>query len=223
MHRLCRLSAATLAAAIPFAPALHAQTSVPPNKAQHFKDTSILKPPAGQKVAIVEFEDLECPACAHAFPFVHQALNHYHLAFVRHDFQIPGHIWSHDAAIYARYMEAKFGVEYATDYRRQVFASQYRISSKDDLKAFTDKYLKEHGNNSLPFAMDPKLGEAVDADTELGRKLGLDHTPTIVVVTPDHWIDVEDIDQLYTAIDQAQAEAGVAKPAAAAHRTAAHK
>ena len=36
-----------------------AQTSVPPNQVSPFKDTSILKPPAGSKVAISEFEDLE--------------------------------------------------------------------------------------------------------------------------------------------------------------------
>ena len=36
-----------------------------------FQDTSMLKPPAGAKVAIYEFDDLECPACAHALPIVH--------------------------------------------------------------------------------------------------------------------------------------------------------
>ena len=53
-----------------------AQTSVPPNQVTNFIDTSMLKPPAGAKVAIIEWEDLECPACAHAFPFVHQAADH---------------------------------------------------------------------------------------------------------------------------------------------------
>ena len=33
-------------------------------------DASLLKPPPGAKVAIVMFEDLECPECARAYPLV---------------------------------------------------------------------------------------------------------------------------------------------------------
>ena len=43
-----------------------AQFSAPPSTGNAFKDTSSLKPPAGAKIAIIKFEDLECPACAHA-------------------------------------------------------------------------------------------------------------------------------------------------------------
>ena len=35
-----------------------------PNAGFPFKDTSMLKPPAGARVAIYEFEDMECPLCA---------------------------------------------------------------------------------------------------------------------------------------------------------------
>ena len=52
--------------------AVHAQTAVG-GQGDPFKDTSMLKPPPGVKVAIIEWEDLECPACAHAFPTVHAA------------------------------------------------------------------------------------------------------------------------------------------------------
>ncbi len=37
----------------------------------------MVKPPAGARVAIYEFEDLECPACAHAYPIVHAAIDKY--------------------------------------------------------------------------------------------------------------------------------------------------
>lgn len=33
------------------------------------KDSSMLKPPAGYRVAVLEWEDLECPDCARAFPW----------------------------------------------------------------------------------------------------------------------------------------------------------
>ena len=32
----------------------------------NFRDTTVLRPPAGSKVAIIVFEDLGCPACARA-------------------------------------------------------------------------------------------------------------------------------------------------------------
>ena len=99
-----------------------AQTAVG-GQASAFKDTSLLKPPAGAKVAIVEWEDLECPACAHAFPLVHQAIDHYHIPLVRYDFLIPGHIWSKQAAVNARYLQDKVAADLATEYRREVFAS----------------------------------------------------------------------------------------------------
>ncbi|HVG26638.1 MAG TPA: thioredoxin domain-containing protein [Acidobacteriaceae bacterium] len=204
-----------------------AQTSVPPNQVDHFTDTSMLKPPTGAKVAIVEWEDLECPACAHAFPFVHQAVSHYKIPLVRYDFLIPGHMWSHQAALYARYMQDKIAPDFAEDYRRQVFSSQYRIASQDDLVNFTKQYMSSHGKQ-LPFVVDPsgQLEREVQAEVNLGKKLNLQYTPTIVVVTPTRWIQVKDVSELYSAIDQAMASTGApAKTAAApAHRTAtAHK
>jgi protein-disulfide isomerase len=200
-----------------------AQTSVPPNQVSPYKDTSMLKPPAGAKVAVIEWEDLECPACAHAFPVVHDAIAKYHVPLVRYDFLIPGHIWSRTAAIYARWMQDTFGAEYATEFRREVFASQYRINSQDDIKQFTSDFLRNHGGKSLPFVVDPtgRFTREVEADAALGNKLGLQETPTIIVVTPHHWIQVKDTMQLYTAIDQANAE--VAHEAPAVHHTAAHK
>ncbi len=183
-----------------------AQTSVPPNQVTPFTDTSMLKPPPGVKVAIIEWEDLECPACAHAFPFVHAAMAQYHIPLVRYDFQIPGHIWSHEASIYARYLQDKVSPEMATDYRRQVFASQFRISSKDDLNKFTQQFFTSHGKQ-MPFVVDPtgQLAREVDADRNLGDKLGLHETPTIIVVTPKGWIQVRDVNNLYQAIDKAEA------------------
>ena len=198
-----------------------AQTSVPPNQVTAFTDTSILKPPPGAKVAIMEWEDLECPACAHAFPIVHTALDHYHIPLVRYDFLIPGHVWSKQAAVYARYIQDKVSPEVAVDYRRQVFASQYKIASLDDLNHFTQQFFTAHGKQ-MPFVVDPtgQFLKEVMADDQLGQRLGLRETPTIVVVTPKGWIQVKDVMDLYQAIDQA--EAATATPGApAAHRTTA--
>jgi protein-disulfide isomerase len=172
----------------------------------------MLVPPPGVKVALIEWEDLECPACAHAFPIVHTAMKQYNIPLLRHDFQIPGHLWSHEASIYARYLQDKVSMELATDYRRQVFASQYRIASKDDLDKFTQNFFTAHGQK-IPFVIDPtgQLQKEVDVDKALGDKLGLTETPTLVVVTPKGWIQVKDVSQLDQAIDQAMAMMGIRK------------
>jgi len=227
--RLSALRRLALAALIVFAPvgilSASAQTAVG-GQVDHFTDTSMLKPPAGDKIALIEWEDLECPACAHAFPFVHQALNHYHIPYVRYDFLIPNHVWSHQAAIYARYMQDKISPDFAEDYRRQVFANQYRIASQDDLLNFTKQYMSSHGKQ-MPFVVDPtgQFEREVQADTNLGKKLGLQYTPTIVVATQHKWIEVKDVSDLYSAIDQALASIGQQSgttPSAAHRTTAAH-
>ena len=65
------------------------------------------------------------------------------------------------------------------------------------------------------------LAKEVAADNNLGLKLGLSETPTIIVTTPKGWIQVKDVSDLYQAIDEA--EAMVASTPAAAHHTVAHK
>ena len=187
-----------------------------------FKDTSMLKPPAGAKVAIVEWEDLECPACAHAFPLVHQAIDHYKIPLLRKDFLIPGHMWSREAAVYARYLQDKISPDVATEYRREVFASQFRIASKDDLVKFTQNFFTAHGKQ-MPFVVDPTgaLTKEVEADRDLGDKLGLHETPTIIVVTAKGWIQVKDVSDLYQAIDTAEASAAAATSVPAARKPAA--
>jgi protein-disulfide isomerase len=198
-----------------------AQTSLPPNQVSHYRDTSMLVPPAGAKVAIIEWEDLECPACAHAFPFVHMAVDHYKIPLLRHDFIISGHIWSREAAMYARYLQDKVSPDVATEYRREVFASQFKIASKDDLNRLTQEFFTKNGKQ-IPFVVDPsgELAREVNADNALGEKLGLNETPTIIVVTNKGWIQVKDVSDLYQAVDQAEA---MVPSTPAAHHTVAKK
>jgi len=206
MNRIA-LSAASLLIVLPLCAPAFAQTSAPPNTGTAFKDTSMLKPPAGARVAIFEFEDLECPACAHAFPITRAAAEHYKIPLLHHDFPLKMHIWSLDAAITARYMQDKISPQAAEDYRGAVFANQNSIASKEDLQNFTRHYFQTHGRE-MPFVVDPtgQFAREVHADYELGERVGLTQTPTIFVVTPRHWIQVTDVSQLYQTIDTALAE-----------------
>jgi len=202
MNRLV-LAASLLLASLPAA----AQYSAPPNTGNTFKDTSMLKPPAGAKVAIYKFEDLECPACAHAYPIVHAAAERYKIPIVRHDFPLKMHIWSRDAAITARYLQDKVSPATAEEFRGAVFAAQTSIASKEDLNNFTQRFFQSH-KLSMPFVMDPAglFSAEVNADYTLGERIGITQTPTIWVVSQKNWVQVTDMNMLYSAIDSVESQ-----------------
>jgi protein-disulfide isomerase len=185
-----------------------AQRAVPPGSGDAFKDTSMIKPPAGANVAIYEFMDLECPACARAYPIVHGAAAHFNIPLVQRDFPLGGHIWSLDAAIWARYLQDKVSPATGEEYRGAVFAAQLGINSKDDLLSFTRHFFQSHGLQ-LPFVPDPtgQLAREVQADRALGDKLGLQHTPTLFVCTQRGWTQVTDVSKLYQTISEVEAQA----------------
>jgi protein-disulfide isomerase len=193
----------------------------PTHTATPVKDSSMLKPPHGAKIAIIDWTDLECPACASAFPFVQLAVKKYGIPLVHYDFLIPGHIWSPKAELFARYLEDKVSPEISTQYRREAFASQRMIATPDDLDRFNQKFMASQ-HKEMPFVLDPtgQLQKEIQADCDLGNKMGLVHTPTIFVVTANHWIDVANATQLDDAIRQAKAEiaAPVHHAAAPAHK-----
>lgn len=184
--------------------------SSPGNPATKFKDPSVLVPPAGQKVAILEWEDLECPFCARAFPSVHVEAKKAGIPIVERDYLIPGHVWSPQAALTARYIHDKISSDLAVEFRRELFASQFRIASRDDLQRFVDTFAKANGK-TIPAQLDPTgaLQKEIDADVALGDKLGVVHTPTIVVAGPHHWTEVLDMEELPKAIAAEKARAGV--------------
>src|SRR5271157_4724980 len=69
-------------------------------------DTSVLRPPKGSKVALLVFEDLQCPDCARAAPLLHEAAKKYNVPLVQYDFPLPMHNWSFEAAVNARYFDS---------------------------------------------------------------------------------------------------------------------
>jgi protein-disulfide isomerase len=189
----------------------HAQFGAPPST--QVEDASVLKPPPGARIAVVEFDDLECPLCAHVNPILKAAAAQYKIPWVRHDFLIPGHPWSPKAAVDARWFDGK-SKALGDEYRDEVFANQPDIYNPGVLQQFTEKFAQAHGV-ALPFAIDPegKLAAAVQADTQVGIRTGVVHTPTIFVVTAGaggtHYFEVLDADHdLYRTIDQAMAGIG---------------
>jgi len=200
--RSCLVTVLFLFSTLPLA----AQSAMPAANATPFRDTSSFKPPAGAKVAIVEFEDLECYACAQASPIVTAAMTKYKVPRVHHDFLIQSHAWSRAAAIDARYLEDKVSLRKAEEFRHDVFANQQMIASQDDLQLFTRKWFQAH-SQPMPFVIDPsgRCAAEVEADCALAVRVGARHTPTILVVTDKQWIEVSDPKQLYAALDRAEA------------------
>jgi protein-disulfide isomerase len=186
----------------------HAQFGAPETTPVH--DPAALKPPPGAKVAIIEFEDLECPDCAAANPVLKKAAEQYHIPWIRHDFPLPQHNWSFQAAVNARCFDTK-SKTLGNDYRDSIFANQPSIETPAQLQAFTQKFAQAHGV-ALPFAIDPmgKLASEVKADYALGQRIGIEHTPTIWIVTDGKnappFIEIVDRSKLYQIIDQALAE-----------------
>jgi protein-disulfide isomerase len=150
------------------------------------KNLSLLKPPANDKVAIVVFEDLGCPHCATAHPIELQAAAATHVPIERYDLPIPGHVWTYEGAVCARYIQDRISPAFGNQFRTDLFAAQMKIASKEDVLQFTQSWLQRHGKQ-MPFVIDPdgSLAKQVDADVDLGRRLNVNWTPTIVVVT-DH-------------------------------------
>src|SRR5208337_4347470 len=145
-------------------------------------DTSMLWPPKGSKVAIIVFEDLECPDCARAAPLLHEAAKQYNIPLVQHDFPLPQHPWSFEAAVNARYFDTK-SLKIGDDYRLYIFKNQPYIT-KQNLRGYTEKFA-EQNKAVLPFVVDPSgdLAGKVKADYQLGQRLPVEHTPTIYVVS----------------------------------------
>jgi len=176
-------------------------------------DGSSLKPPAGAKLAIVMFEDLECPSCAFNYPTVEQAGANHNIPVVLRDYPLgPKHPWSFEAAVNARFFDTK-SEKMGNDFRAYIFRNQPQINPTN-LHQYIQKFADDN-KVPLPFAVDPegKLKAKVEADRDLGNRIGVNQTPTIFVVSHTESQQVEKIDQLNQIIEDMQKRAGPATPA----------
>jgi len=154
----------------------------------------VLRPPAGAQVAMVMFEDLECPDCRRAAPVLEEAARKYNIPLLVHDFPLPSHAWSFAAAVMARYFDSQ-SKTVGDQYRDYVFEHQPEITH-DTLRAFSEKFASEH-KIDLPKVVDPqgKFAQQVAADRDLAYDMRLRGTPTIYVVSQTQVKSlVEDVD-----------------------------
>jgi protein-disulfide isomerase len=175
------------------------------------QNLAALKPPPGSHVALFEFADLQCPMCARENSLLKDAAAKYHVPWLRHDFPLPMHNWSFQAAVNARWFDAQ-PKHPGNDYRDAVFANQAGIETISDLNQFTSNFARQHGI-PLPFAIDPvgTLSNAVKADAALAQSMGVHQTPTVWIVTDktggaQPYVEVKDFSKLYVMLDEAIAK-----------------
>lgn len=164
-----------------------------------------LRPPAGAKVAIVVFEDLQCPDCARAKPLLAEAQRKYNVPLVRRDFPLPMHNYAFQAAVIGRYFDTQ-SKELGGAWRDYVYKNQASLKP-ETIQARAQEFAQSQGK-SLPFLVDPngKLAQAVRADFQLGQRIGIQHTPTIFVVsnskTAQPFVEIVDRSQLNRIIEE---------------------
>jgi len=164
----------------------------------------VLRPPKGAPVAIVVFEDLQCPQCRRVAPILEQASKTYKIPLVRHDFPLPMHNWSYDAAVMARYFDAT-SKALGNEFRDYIFSNQLEINPQN-LRGYAEKFAGEH-KVALPFVIDPqgKFAAEVNANRDQGKAVKLEHTPTVYVVSSRHpdkpYVEMKEVSQLYALID----------------------
>jgi len=145
-------------------------------------DATLLKPPRGAAVAIVMFADLQCADCSKAYPAIWEVATAHKIPVVLHDFPLPMHNWAFDAAVWARYFD-KTSAEMGNEFRKFIYANQVQIT-RDNLPQWAQKFATEN-KTAVPTEKDPdgKLADLVKADYLLGQRIGVEHTPTIWVVS----------------------------------------
>lgn len=192
----------------------------------HAQDNSyaaqVLRPPKGAKLALVVFEDLECPDCARAAPLIEEASKAYKIPVVRYDFPLTeiGHMWSFDGAVMAHYFDSK-SPQLGSAFRLYIFEHQKEIdgpnmldgdAQKRELRKFAEQFAKDH-KTVLPFVVDPqgKFAAEVRQNKVVGQRVGITHTPTLYVVTNrlqgTPFVEVVDRTKLYQLIDELKAQA----------------
>jgi protein-disulfide isomerase len=170
---------------------------------------SVLRPPKGAQIAIILFEDLQCPMCRRTAPLVEQASKDYKIPVVRHDFPLPMHNWSYQAAVMARYFDTH-SKAVGNEFRDYIFENQLEINPQN-LRSYAEKFATAH-KIELPYVIDPsgKLAALVNADRDLGKAIKLDHTPTVYIVSNRNpskpYVEVKDNNQLYSTIDAVMKE-----------------
>jgi len=142
--------------------------------------------PANAPVTIVEFEDFECPFCKQLNDTLNRdILPEYgdRVRIVFRQFPLRDHPWARDAAV-ATVCAARQGNTAFWQVSNHIFAAQQRIQPAT-VRSEIEAFIRE--NPTMDWSAwsgclgDPSANRQIDQDIELGRRNGVDSTPTLII------------------------------------------
>jgi protein-disulfide isomerase len=154
--------------------------------------------PANGKLLIVEFADLECPACKDAVPVMDKLRNDFPQArFVFQSFPLPQHPWAARAASYLDCI-ARSNPDHAMTFADAIFGHQKEIENAvrktgaDGKTTVDDAVVTERLRYYVEWAgadpakvqscaETPATAERIMRSQQLGESIGINSTPTLFV------------------------------------------
>ena len=136
--------------------------------------------PASAPLVIVEFADFECPHCGAAMPILHQVIDlpefKGKVHFVFKEFPLTGHEHAEPAAraALAAQLQGKFW-----EMHDQLFTHQEQLNPPD-IEGYARKLQLDIEKFKTDWASQP-IKDKVNADRDLGVKIGVAGTPAIFV------------------------------------------
>lgn len=133
---------------------------------------------AAAPIKIIEFVDYECPACRDLEPKLQKSLRAHpkRFALIRYDFPLPKlHPHAYKAAIAAECAARQDDFE---KYRHALFKASF---DKIDFAKLAGQYGVRNIDAFTACFEQGKTTERVDADRDVGERLGIRGTPTLVI------------------------------------------
>lgn len=169
-------------------------------------DGSTLQLPKGADVAVVIFEDLQCPDCARVHPLLMEATKTSKVPLVIHDFPITRHSWAFPAAVLARYF-GTVSPDLEIAFRTHIFSHQKDVNP-ENLRGIAEQFARDH-KLQLPAQVDPddRIKARVQADYDYGQDIGLEYVPLVFVIATGsptvRWVEVQeqDVEKIGATID----------------------
>ncbi len=154
------------------------------------------------KVKVVEFSDLQCPACLAAEPIVKKLRADYpdQVQLIYRHFPLPQHTHGREAAILAEAagQQGKFW-----EIHDKLFETQAEWSGLTDVNNFFMDLSKQVGLDENKLKQDMAgnpVKSKIDSDVADGQSLGVNSTPTFYV--NGHKVVLQSFDDLNTAVAQ---------------------
>ncbi|MEO7425527.1 MAG: thioredoxin domain-containing protein [Fibrobacteria bacterium] len=135
--------------------------------------------PAGARLTIIEFSDLQCPYCAQSAPILDSIAHAYpnDVKIVFKHFPLSFHPQSRPAAA-AAIAAGKQGKFFEFRYK---VAPHFRELNDSVYLAVAKEIGLNLGQFKKDMALTPEVTRILEADMDLGRKIGVEGTPTIFV------------------------------------------